>query len=95
MQNATLSMNQTLPPQTANGRAGGAANPNSPDGAGRADDDWEMTDQRLMDQLAKAQMDADKFTKNDQSIKRKDTVEVVVDIINRVKAIAEEVNKMQ
>jgi Cilia- and flagella-associated protein 54 len=39
-------------------------------------------------------MDADKFTKNDQNIKRKDTVEVVVDILNRLKATAEEVNKM-
>jgi fibronectin type 3 domain-containing protein len=39
-------------------------------------------------------MDAEKFTKNDQMIKRKDTVEVVIDILNRVKAAAEEVNKM-
>jgi transcription antitermination factor NusG len=85
MQNATLSMANT-------GRGGGAANPNSPDAVGM--DENEMVEQRLLEQLGRAQHDADKFTKNDQNIKRKDTVEVVVDILNRVKAVAEEVNKM-
>ena len=85
MQNTTLSMTMT-------GRGGGGANPNSPDAVGM--DDNEMLNQRLLEQLGKAQIDAEKFTKNDQMIKRKDTVEVVVDILNRVKAAAEEVNKM-
>lgn len=39
-------------------------------------------------------MDAEKFTKNDSSIKRKDTVEVVTEILNRIKSVAEEVNKL-
>ena len=44
--------------------------------------------------MRRAQADADKFTKNDQTIRRKDTVEVVIDILNRIKATAEEVNKL-
>ena len=44
--------------------------------------------------MRKAQFDAENFTKNDQLIKRKDTVEVVIDILNRIKAVADEVNKM-
>lgn len=92
MQAASLSLNQTRAGGSA--AAGGrGANPNSPDGA-PIDDDYEAIEQRLQEQLRKAQMDTDKFTKNDQTIKRKDTVEVVIDILNRIKATAEEVNKL-
>jgi Cilia- and flagella-associated protein 54 len=54
------------------------------------EDDFET---RVQDQLRKAQADAEKFTRNDQAIKRKDTVEVVMDILTRIKQTAEEVNK--
>lgn len=69
-----------------------SANPNSPDGAGPQSDD--RLEERIMEQLRLAQVDFDKFTKNDQTIKRRDTVEVVMDILNRIKATAEEVNKL-
>lgn len=39
-------------------------------------------------------MDFGKFTANDSLIKRKDTVEVVLDILNRLKSCADDVNKM-
>ena len=69
----------------------GSANPNSPDAEPRDDPGVE---QRVTDQLRQAQEDAEKFTKNDQAMKRKDTVEVVMDILNRIKATADEVNRL-
>lgn len=73
----------------------GGGNPNSPDAyrPSEYDEDYKL-EQRLSSELRRAQDDADKFTKNDQQIKRKDTVEVVLDILNRIKTVAEEVNKM-
>ncbi len=47
----------------------------------------------MADELRIAQADAEKYTQNDETIKRKDTVEVVTDILNRIKSTAEEVNK--
>jgi|LauGreDrversion2_2_1035103.scaffolds.fasta_scaffold846120_1 hypothetical protein len=70
------------------GTKGPAANPNSPD----APDDGGL-ENRLADELRIAQADAEKYTQNDETIKRKDTVEVVTDILNRIKSTAEEVNK--
>ena len=76
-----------------NTRAAAGGNPNSPDGEPHVDG-HEALQQRLQDQLRQAQIDSDKFTKNDQTVKRKDTVEVVVDILNRIKATADEVNQL-
>jgi maltodextrin utilization protein YvdJ len=74
-----------------NTRAATGGNPNSPDGEPHGDEN-DALQQKLQDQLRQAQIEADQFTKNDQTIKRKDTVEVVVDILNRIKATADEVN---
>jgi hypothetical protein len=39
------------------------------------------------------QSDYEKFCKNDQTLARKDTIEVCIDIMNRVKSIGTEINE--
>ena len=48
----------------------------------------------LYDRLQACQDDADKFTAKDQNLARKDTIEVCLDILNRIKAIGSEINEM-
>lgn len=43
--------------------------------------------------MEKAQADIDKFTKNDKEMRRKDTVEVMVDIMSRIKTAGNELNE--
>ena len=43
--------------------------------------------------IQQAQADLEKFTKNDQAYRRKDTVEVVIMILERVKEVIEEINQ--
>lgn len=68
-------------------------NPNDPDEqmfAGGQDE--EAIEQKIASALEKAQTDIDKFTKNDKEMKRKDTVEVMVDIMKRIKEAGNELN---
>lgn len=48
----------------------------------------------LFRQLTLCQTDYDQHTAKDQNLARKDTVEVAVDILNRIKAIGSEINRM-
>lgn len=48
----------------------------------------------LFRQLTLCQTDYDQHTAKDQNLARKDTVEVAVDILNRIKAIGSEINSM-
>ena len=47
---------------------------------------------RLNQQLKDCQADYENFSKNDQSLARKDTIEVCMDIMSRVQAIGTEIN---
>ena len=70
-----------------------AGNPNDPDEqmfGGQDEGDFET---KISSGLEKAQADIDKFTKNDVNMKRKDTVEVMVDVMKRIKALASELNE--
>jgi hypothetical protein len=51
-----------------------------------------MLEKRLAKDLADVQSDVDTTTKNDKSLQRKDTVEVIVDLLTRIKAIGHEIN---
>lgn len=42
--------------------------------------------------MTECQADADKFTAKDQNLARKDTIEVCMDILNRIKDVGTEVN---
>ena len=74
-------------------------NPNDPDDyANKADgDDYvspvTLLENRLREALAQTQADYQQHTKNDQELSRKDTVEVCVDILKRIKESAGELNK--
>jgi hypothetical protein len=75
------------------------ANPNDPDDYGNKDDGDEYVspvtelEERIKGALAKTQADYQLHTKNDQDLSRKDTVEVCIDILKRIKESASEVNK--
>jgi hypothetical protein len=49
-------------------------------------------ERRLAQSLAEVQTDTESTTKNDRNFSRKDTVEVVVDLLGRIKAIGHEIN---
>lgn len=48
---------------------------------------------RIRDKLSQAKADFEKFTKYDQNTRRKDTVEVISDILQRIKDASSEINK--
>ncbi len=69
-----------------------SGNPNDPDeqkNLGEEDGDLELS---IRSQLEKAQADVDKYMKNDKNMKRKDTVEVMVHIMSRIKSASESLN---
>lgn len=74
-----------------------SGNPNDPDDVGQPGDDHQSPvaalEERIKGQLAKTQSDYQFHTKNDQDLSRKDTVEVCVDILKRIKDLASEINK--
>lgn len=76
------------------------ANPNDPDDHEQRFSDEEPSvvdnslETSLYDRLQACQNDADKFTSKDQNYARKDTIEVCMDILNRIKDIASEINEM-
>lgn len=74
------------------------ANPNSPDGYTNFEqeevDPKILVERRLQESIKEAEAEYEKFTLNDKMIKRKDTVEVVIDILTKVKNSADEINKM-
>lgn len=51
-------------------------------------------EQLLHQRIMACQSDFEKFTSKDQALARKDTIEVCMDILNRVKAAASEINDM-
>lgn len=54
---------------------------------------YEQLEKDCSEKIKKAKDELDHFTKNDQSYRRKDTVEVVLDVMKRVKDAASEINK--
>ena len=70
-------------------------NPNDPDDVGTVMSPplGSNLEQRIKQALADAQTDFNSFTKNDQELSRKDTVEVCMDILRRIKDAASDLNK--
>ena len=84
--------------QLPNGAAAATANPNAPEGEdGSPDGDGlgpvQLLERRISGEIERAREDLGRFTKNDQSYRRKDTVEVVKDAMRRIKDAAHEVNQ--
>lgn len=52
----------------------------------------ESHETKLYKELTECQSDFDKFTSKDQNLARKDTIEVCIDILNRIKTIGAEIN---
>ena len=51
-----------------------------------------MLESRIQDEINKAQEELETFTKNDRGYRRKDTVEVVKDVMKRIKDATSEIN---
>ena len=76
-----------------------SGNPNDPD---EVDSQGEpiyvspltQIENRVKNQIQAAQTDFEKFTKGDAELRLKDTIEVCVDILGRLKAVANEVNNL-
>ena len=91
-------MQATQKPPSSGLKGEGGENPNSPDGFRSDENNNEMdvkaaTELRLQEAIKHAEGDFETFTLNDQLLKRKDTVEVVVEILGKIKEAADEINK--
>jgi hypothetical protein len=53
----------------------------------------ELLEQRIAADIKRAQEELEGFAKNDASFRRKDTVEVVKDVMRRIKEAASELNR--
>lgn len=76
---------QTQPPSNT------GANPN--DGEEGELSKVQLLERRLAAEIERAREELERFTKNDQSYRRKDTVEVVTDVMRRIKEAATEANQ--
>ena len=75
----------------------GAAHSNAPDGVDeqkfRAPGKADMLEEKVLAELQQAQADMEAYTQYDRSFRRRDTVEVVKDVLRRVKEAASEINQ--
>jgi hypothetical protein len=68
-----------------------SANPN--DGEEGELSKVQLLERRIAAEIERAREELERFTKNDQSYRRKDTVEVVTDVMRRIKEAATEANQ--
>lgn len=52
-----------------------------------------MLERKIANEIDAAREELERYTKNDQSYRRKDTVEVVTDVMRRIKEAASEANR--
>jgi len=70
-------------------------NPNDADAGSSEQSPISAFEAKLKEALASAQSDFTQFTKNDQELTRKDTVEVCSDILERIKSAAGDLNRQK
>ena len=70
----------------------GGANPNDAEEE-EALSKLELLERKISTEIDQAKEHLEKYTRNDLSFRRKDTVEVVKDVMHRIKEAASEINK--